>query len=173
MAKKSAGILMYRFRQGQIEFLLVHPGGPFWAKKDAGAWSIPKGEFDNDDAMETAKREFLEETGTPVDGEMMALAPQKQHSGKIVYAWALEGNLEASKITSNTFELEWPPKSGQKQAFPEVDRAEWFSPGQAVKKINPGQVPFISEIMEKLGLHGPDDTTADGLRSDSPQLSLL
>jgi predicted NUDIX family NTP pyrophosphohydrolase len=152
MGKKSAGILMYRFNNQQIEFLLVHPGGPFWAKKDLGAWSIPKGEFEDEEAVTVAKREFFEETGVLIEAELIPLTAQKQKGGKIIYAWAVEGNLDASNIKSNLFELEWPPKSGKKQLFPEVDKAGWFSPQMATQKVNPGQVAFIDELIEKLGI---------------------
>jgi len=152
MSKKSAGILMYRFNDKQIEILLVHPGGPFWAKKDMGAWSIPKGEFDDEEAMTVAKREFFEETGVHIEAELAPLTAQKQKGGKVIYAWAVEGNLDTSNIKSNLFELEWPPKSGQKQKFPEVDKAEWFSLPIARQKVNPGQVALIDELIEKLSL---------------------
>jgi predicted NUDIX family NTP pyrophosphohydrolase len=148
MARKlSAGILIYRIRSAALEVLLVHPGGPFWAKKDLGAWSIPKGEFEEgDDPLETAKREFLEETGSPVTGKFAALTPRKQKSGKLVHAWAAEGDLEASSIVSNTFSMEWPPRSGKQQEFPEVDRGEWFTMPAAREKIQEGQVGFLDEL---------------------------
>ena len=151
MGKQSAGILLYRQKK-YLEVFLVHPGGPFWAKKDAGAWSIPKGEFEGEDPLLAAKREFLEEIGIAIEGEAMALVPQKQKGGKVVYAWAIEGDLSPSEIRSNMFELEWPPKSGKKQLFPEIDKAEWFPLQVAVQKINQGQVAFIQELAEKLGL---------------------
>jgi predicted NUDIX family NTP pyrophosphohydrolase len=157
MGKKSAGILMYRFKNKQIEVLLVHPGGPFWARKDLGAWSIPKGEFDEEEAVTIAKREFFEETGVLIEAELIPLTVQKQKGGKIIYAWAVEGNLEASNIKSNLFELEWPPKSGQKQLFPEVDKAEWFTLETATQKVNPGQVAFIAELIEKIGPEKQND----------------
>ena len=141
---------MYRRRNDRLEFLLVHPGGPFWKKKDAGAWSIPKGEFEDEDALQAAKREFEEEIGIPIDGELFPLTPQKQKGGKVVHAWALEGELDPQNIKSNTFELEWPPKSGKKQQFPEIDRAEWFLAPTALQKINQGQAAFIQELIEKL-----------------------
>jgi predicted NUDIX family NTP pyrophosphohydrolase len=143
---------MYRFNHQQIEFLLVHPGGPFWVKKDLGAWSIPKGEFEDEEAVTVAKREFFEETGVLIEAELIPLTAQKQKGGKIIYAWAVEGDLDANNIKSNLFELEWPPKSGQKQLFPEVDKAGWFSPQTATQKVNPGQVAFIDELIEKLGI---------------------
>ncbi|MBC7237694.1 MAG: NUDIX domain-containing protein [Chloroflexi bacterium] len=151
MAKKSAGILMYRFRDDQLEFLLVHPGGPLWAKKDLGAWSIPKGEFEEEeDALAAAKREFLEETGVIVEGELIPLTPQRQKGGKIVYAWAVQGDLDVANIQSNLFELEWPPKSGRKKYFPEIDKAEWFPIEVAIQKINKGQAAFIYEVAARL-----------------------
>jgi predicted NUDIX family NTP pyrophosphohydrolase len=143
---------MYRRSQAYapLEVLLVHPGGPFWAKKDLGAWSIPKGEIDEEVPLEAAKREFFEETGIKLAGELLPLAPHKQKSGKNVYAWAVEGDLDPAAITSNTFELEWPPHSGQVQRFPEIDRAAWFSVQVAIQKINPGQAGFIYELINKL-----------------------
>lgn len=152
MGKQSAGILLYRIANEILEVFLVHPGGPFWAKKDLGAWSIPKGEFEDDeDALIAAKREFEEETGMPIEGEAMALAPQKLKSGKVVYAWAVEGDLDPAKVRSNTFEMEWPPRSGRVQSFPEIDRAGWYPVEEAIRKINPGQAGFIEELGEKLG----------------------
>jgi predicted NUDIX family NTP pyrophosphohydrolase len=147
MAKKaSAGLLLYR-RCGVLEVFLVHPGGPFWAKKDAGAWSLPKGEFvEGDDPLAAAKREFTEETGFPIDGEFRRLDPLKQRSGKVIHAWAIEADCDASQVRSNLFSLEWPPKSGQIQKFPEVDRAEWFSIPEARKRIIAGQVGFIDQL---------------------------
>lgn len=154
MAKQSAGILLYRLKDKSLEVLLVHPGGPFWKKKDAGAWSIPKGEFEAEDALQAAKREFEEEIGIPLEGRFVALETQKQKGGKIVHAWAVEGDLDTQEIQSNTFEMEWPPKSGQKQEFPEIDRAEWFSVSAALEKLNRGQAAFIQELAEKLDLQG-------------------
>ena len=147
MAKKSsAGLLLYR-RRGELEVFLVHPGGPFWAKKDAGAWSLPKGEFvEGDDPLAAAKREFTEETGFPIDGEFRRLDPLKQRSGKVIHAWAIEADCDASQVRSNLFSLEWPPKSGQIQKFPEVDRAGWFSIPEARKRIIAGQVGFIDQL---------------------------
>ena len=150
MSKQSSGILLYRRKNERLEILLVHPGGPFWKKKDSGAWSIPKGEFEAEDALQAAKREFEEELGSPIEGEMVALKPRKQKGGKIVHAWAVEGDLDPQKIKSNTFELEWPPKSGKTQQFPEIDRAEWFPVSTALEKINQGQAAFIQELVEKL-----------------------
>ena len=155
MKKTSAGILMYRHSQAiaPLEILLVHPGGPFWAKKDLGAWSIPKGEIDEEEPIDTARREFFEETGTKLAGELFPLAPQKLKNGKNVYAWAVEGDLDPASVTSNTFELEWPPHSGKVQAFPEIDKAAWFSVQVAIQKINPGQAGFIYELINKLGVN--------------------
>ena len=151
MVKKSAGLLMFRRRQGSVEVFLVHPGGPFWTKKDEGAWSIPKGEYDpGEDPLEAAQREFQEETGFAVDGEFLPLAPRKQPSGKIISAWALEGEGDASAIQSNKFSMEWPPRSGKHQEFPEVDRAGWFSLSAAKEKILKGQAPFLEELREIL-----------------------
>jgi predicted NUDIX family NTP pyrophosphohydrolase len=150
MAKKeSAGILMYRLRSSTIEVFLVHPGGPYWAKKDAGAWSIPKGEFsEKEDRFSAAKREFKEETGIFPEGNFVALKPVRQPGGKVVYAWAVKGDCEAEKIVSNTFSMEWPPRSGKYQEFPEVDRAEWFTLNIAKKKILKGQVSLLEELSQ-------------------------
>ncbi|HEU4340113.1 MAG TPA: NUDIX domain-containing protein [Candidatus Binatia bacterium] len=151
MAKKnSAGMLLYRLRRSTLEVFLVHPGGPFWRNTDAGAWSIPKGEFDkHEEPLDAAKREFQEETGCPVEGDFIELAPRKQPGGKVVHAWAVEGDCEAESIKSNTFSLEWPPRSGNRQEFPEVDKAGWFNLEVARRKIRPGQVGFLDELLEK------------------------
>jgi len=152
MPKRSAGILMFRRRGGEIEVLLMHPGGPFWAKKDAGAWSIPKGEYaQGEDALAVAKREFEEETGTRPDGKFLPLGEVVQAGGKIVTAWALEGDFDPATLTSNRFELEWPPKSGRKVSFPEVDRAQWFSPAEARQKILAAQREFMTRLRDALG----------------------
>jgi len=129
---------------------LVHPGGPFWVRKDAGAWSIPKGEFEDEEPLVAAKREFLEETGLRVDGEFIPLAPVTQKNGKVVHAWAVEADIDPEEVSSNTFEIEWPPKSGLKKEFPEVDRAGWFSLEEGAEKINPAQAGFIRELQEKI-----------------------
>jgi predicted NUDIX family NTP pyrophosphohydrolase len=147
MHRTNAGILFYRLQQNKLEVLLVHPGGPYWVKKDAGAWSIPKGEASADEKLlEAAIRETEEETGIKAQGKFIALAPVKQKSGKIIYAWTLQGNFETSAIRSNTFEMEWPPKSGKKKLFPEIDKAAWFGIEEAKNKIIPGQIPFITEL---------------------------
>jgi len=152
MAKNSAGILLYRFNNVSLEVLLVHPGGPFWAKKDIGAWSIPKGEIElHENLLQAAIREMEEETGFKVHGKFIELTSQKQKSGKIIHTWALKGNFEPSEIKSNTFEMEWPPKSGSKKVFPEIDKAAWLSTAEAKIKIVPGQMPFISELETLLG----------------------
>ena len=155
MAKRSAGILMYRGQPQARELLLVHPGGPFWANKDDGAWSIPKGEYDDgEDPLACAIREFQEELGkSPVAGptRVANLGEIAQPSGKSVIAYAIEGDFEPAALKSNRFELEWPPSSGQTQSFPEVDRAQWFSPAEARQKILPGQAPFIDRLLERLG----------------------
>jgi predicted NUDIX family NTP pyrophosphohydrolase len=145
--KETAGILLYRVRQGAFEVFLVHPGGPFWMKKDAGAWSIPKGETEaEEDLLHAAKREFHEETGFSLDGNFIALAPLKQRGGKTVHAWAVEGDVDAQSIKSNLFTMEWPPRSGKHAEFPEVDRAGWFTLEAAKEKILPGQAEFLEEL---------------------------
>src|SRR5712691_6750121 len=152
MPKRSAGLLMYRRAGPEISVLLVHPGGPFWAKKDLGAWSIPKGEYaDGEDPLAVARREFEEETGARPPGEFRPLGEVKQAGGKRVSAWAVEGDFDPGRLVSNTFELEWPPRSGRKQRFAEVDRADWFSLAEAREKILPGQRAFIDRLEELLG----------------------
>jgi predicted NUDIX family NTP pyrophosphohydrolase len=152
MAKKqSAGVVLYRIRDSKVEIFLVHPGGPFWTKKDAGAWSIPKGEFaDDENPLATAKREFAEETGCIIDGNFIELTPVKQPGGKLVYAWAVEGDCRAESIKSNLFTLEWPPRSGKRKEFPEVDRAAWFDLTTAKEKILKGQVALLEDLERKL-----------------------
>jgi predicted NUDIX family NTP pyrophosphohydrolase len=156
MPKSSAGILLYRVRAGEPEVLLVHPGGPFWARKDRGAWSIPKGEYEEgDDPRAAALREFEEETGRPLDaGELAALGKIKQRGGKVVTAWAAERDLDPAAITSNTFELEWPPRSGRMREFPEVDRAQWFALPEARTKILPAQEELLDRLVD-VGLSPP------------------
>jgi predicted NUDIX family NTP pyrophosphohydrolase len=154
MAKQSAGILLYRGRGPALRLMLVHPGGPFWAKKDGGAWSIPKGEYEEgDDPLLVARREFGEELGSPAPaGDAIELGELVQPSRKRVTAFALEGDFDPAHLRSNSFEMEWPPKSGRLQSFPEVDRAEWFTVEEARDKILPGQRPFIDRLLERLGM---------------------
>jgi predicted NUDIX family NTP pyrophosphohydrolase len=145
-SKVSAGLVLYRFKADTMEFLLVHPGGPFWKNKDAGAWTIPKGELaENEEPLATALREFEEELGFNPAGKFIPLMPIKQKSGKVIHAWAVEGDCEPEQIRSNTFSLEWPPHSGKRQDFPEVDRAAFFPLEQAKEKINPAQWPLLEE----------------------------
>jgi predicted NUDIX family NTP pyrophosphohydrolase len=152
MAKKSAGLLMYRRRGGQVEVLLIHPGGPFWSRKDDGAWSIPKGEFADEEApFDAALREFQEETGFRASGNFVALAPIRQAGGKIVHAWVVEGDCDAAAVKSNTFSMEWPSHSSQWRTFPEVDRAGWFSLAQAEVKILNSQRPLLEQLRAILG----------------------
>ena len=157
--RKSAGILLFRRTPTGLEVLLVHPGGPFWAKKDAGAWSIPKGEFlDGEDARSAARREFTEETGVVLDGILTPLAPVKQPGGKVVCAFAVEGDCDATAIASNHFTMEWPPKSGRHAEFPEVDRAEWFAVDRAREKLSKGQVILLDHLHDLLGVASPHDS---------------
>lgn len=147
MPKQSAGVLLYKLTDGLLHVFLVHPGGPFFRKKDDGAWSIPKGEFDDgEEPLAAAQREFEEEVGKPVKGNFIKLQPIKQKSGKVVHAWAVEGDIDHENITSNLFEMEWPPKSGKMASFPEIDRAGWFTLDVARQKIIQGQAAFISEL---------------------------
>jgi predicted NUDIX family NTP pyrophosphohydrolase len=149
MAKNSAGILMYRIHKGYLEVLLVHPGGPFWEKKDRGVWSIPKGLIsETEEPLTAAKREFEEEIGIRVKGKFIPLQPVKLQSGKILHVWAVEGNCDPSEIKSNTFTVEWPPRSNRIQEFPEVDRASWFNINKAKEKINPGQIPILEQLRQ-------------------------
>ena len=157
--KKSAGILLYRLLKNKPEFFLVHPGGPFWTNKDAGAWTIPKGEYDiNEEPLAAAIREFSEETGHIISGNFISLTPIIQKAGKQVDAWALEGEIDATNIRSNSFKIEWPPKSGNWKSYPEIDRAEWFDLKTAKEKINPAQVAFLEELIMKLD--GPGEQLA-------------
>jgi predicted NUDIX family NTP pyrophosphohydrolase len=150
MPKQSAGILLYRKINKQLQFFLVHPGGPFYKNKDQGAWSIPKGEFlDDEEALTAAKREFFEETGQVINGEFIELTPVTLKSGKIVHAWAVEGDINHEIIFSNSFEMEWPPKSGKKQSFPEIDRAGWFYGDEAILKINTTQAALLVDLLSK------------------------
>ena len=153
MTRRSAGILLYRRTADGPEVLLVHPGGPYWARRDAGAWSIPKGEHDPSDVdpQACALREFAEETGTTLArADLIPLGEVRQRGGKVVAAWAAEGDLDAAAIRSNTFELEWPPRSGRRRAFPEVDRAGWFGPDAAREKLLPAQAAFVDRLLAQL-----------------------
>src|SRR6478672_9449548 len=153
MPERSAGILLYRRDDDGIEVLLVHPGGPFFARKDDGAWSIPKGLYeDGEEPLDAARREFAEELGSACpDGEALELGEIRQKNGKRVLAWAVEGSLDADAITSNTFEIEWPPRSGSRQSFPEVDRAAWFTLDAAHVKVLAAQATFLDRLAERLG----------------------
>ena len=152
MPRNSAGLLLYRFRDSRLEVLLVHPGGPFFRNKDAGVWTIPKGEAESDEALlDVAVREFREETGFEPQGPFVRLEPVRQKSGKWVHAWAFEGDCEPSALRSNTFRLEWPPRSGTFADFPEVDRAEFFNLERAREKLNPAQVALLDELSATLG----------------------
>jgi predicted NUDIX family NTP pyrophosphohydrolase len=152
MPKLSAGLLMYRRRPDGLEVFLVHPGGPFWAKKDAGAWSIPKGEYAEGEApLDAAKREFLEETGFTAEGDFVELGQVRQAGGKLVSAWAVEGDLDPAMLVSNVCLIDWPPRSGRKMEIPEVDRGEWFTVDAAREKILKGQVVFLDLLVQKAG----------------------
>ena len=151
MRKASAGLLLYRHAAGGLEVLLVHPGGPYWARKDIGAWSIPKGEIEpGEEALAAARREFEEETGASVEGTFLLLPSVKLRSGKVVHAWAIEADFDAAGLRSNLFSMEWPPKSGQQREFPEADRAEWLSIDAARVKIHPGQAPLLDHLLARL-----------------------
>jgi predicted NUDIX family NTP pyrophosphohydrolase len=147
MRNRSAGILVYRYKNGHYEVFLIHPGGPLWKNKDTHSWSIPKGEFDhNEPAFKAALREFKEETGYEISGQFQKLNPVKQNSGKTIYAWAVEGDLDETKIKSNNFRMEWPPKSGIYKEFPEADKEEWFPLDVAKEKMFKGQDQLIDEL---------------------------
>src|SRR5215217_560880 len=149
--RKSAGILLYKITNDSTEFFLVHPGGPFWKGKENGAWSIPKGEYPEDEEpLSAAKREFEEETGKKITGNFIELQPIKQKGGKLVYAWAVEGDINAAAIISNSYKMEWPYKSGKWQNYPEVDKAGWFTAEEARQKINPAQAALIDELLERI-----------------------
>lgn len=180
MAKKSAGILLYRLTNQILEVLIVHPGGPFWAKKDIGAWSVPKGEFgEEENPLDAAKREFEEEMGEQISGDFIEMTPIKQNSGKTVYAFAIERDFDVNKIKSNTFKIEWPPKSGKQQEFPEIDKGEWFDYSTSKQKINEYQAAIIDELAIKLKLSEQQlrskikgDDTKQG-KINPPQLDLF
>lgn len=147
----SSGLLLYRQAPAGLEVFLAHPGGPFWAKKDAGAWSIPKGLVDpGEDLLSAARREFEEETGIRPDGDLQPLGSVRQKAGKVIHAWALEGDANPGRITSNPVEIEWPPGSGKTQSIPEIDRCAWFDAAAAKERINPAQVEFITRLEELL-----------------------
>ena len=153
MARRSAGILLHRLGPDGREVLLVHPGGPFWAKRDDGAWSIPKGEYDEgEEPLAAALREFEEEIGSALDagGELIELGDVRQKNRKVVTAWAAEGDVDAGAVQSNTFEMEWPPRSGRRQAFPEIDRAEWFPLARARAKLIEAQAAFVDRLEERI-----------------------
>jgi predicted NUDIX family NTP pyrophosphohydrolase len=153
MTKRSAGLLMYRRRNDELEVFLVHPGGPYWAKKDVGAWSIPKGEYtEEEQAIDAAKREFEEETGFAVEGELLDIGQVKQPGGKIVSAWAFEGDCDPASLRSNTFSMEWPRRSGQQREFPEVDRGSWYSVAGAREKLMTGQLAFLDRLVRHIAL---------------------
>ena len=150
MPRISAGLLLYRRQGPALEVLLVHPGGPFWRNKDLGAWSIPKGEAEpGEDLLGVAPRELREEVGVDVDGTFLPLSPVRQAGGKVVHAWAVEADVDANAIVSNTYQMEWPPRSGRQQRFPEVDRAAWFDVAEARRRILSGQVPLIDELTRR------------------------
>lgn len=153
MRKTSAGILLYKQGREGLQVFLVHPGGPFWKNKDAGAWSIPKGEFaEGEDPLKAAIREFLEETGQQVSGDFLELKPIKARSGKLIFAWALQGDIDPDNIVSNTFPLEWPPRSGKFIDVPEIDKGAWFPLDTALEKINVSQAAFIMELSAVLSV---------------------
>jgi predicted NUDIX family NTP pyrophosphohydrolase len=147
MARTSAGLLLFRGKGHRVEVLLVHPGGPLWTKKDEGAWSIPKGEIESgEDPLAAARREFEEELGSPVSGDFIPLAPVRQASGKLVHAWAVEADFDPATLQSGMFSMEWPPRSGRQQEFPEVDRVEWFTMDDARRKINKAQISLLDQL---------------------------
>jgi len=151
MSKRSAGLLMYRRRGSALEVFLVHPGGPFWAKKDAGAWSIPKGEYlEQEEPLEAAKREFVEETGFAADGSFLDLGDLKQPGGKIITAWASEGDCDPGKLHSNTFKMEWPPRSGRQIEVPEVDQGSWYTIEEARVRLLAGQREFLDRLLRRI-----------------------
>lgn len=176
MKKQSAGLLLYRTTTPtSIEVLLVHPGGPFWIKKDQGAWSIPKGEFgDDEDALDAAKREFAEELGILApEGETIALGSAKQSSGKVIYAWAVKADVDPQHVKSNVFTMEWPPKSGKQQEFPEIDKAQWFAIAAARQKLVKGQLPLLEQLIKTLGLDAAVIDPSENITQTDTQTSLF
>ncbi len=167
--KKSAGILMYRRNDNGLQVLLVHPGGPFWAGKDSGAWGIPKGEFESDeDPLDAAKRELMEETGFSVEGDFVRLDPVRQPSGKIIHAFAVEKDYDPSNFKSNTFTMEWPRGSGKTREFPEVDKAAWFTLSEVRQKIIKGQYPIVLQLLNILGERPPANDDVDQHQRKKP-----
>ena len=165
MARRSAGIVLFKGRGAGLVLLLVHPGGPFWARKDDGAWSIPKGEFEaGEDAAAAARREFAEETGGTVAGALLELGAFRQPGGKIVTAFAAEGDFDVTRLRSNVFSVAWPPMSGRTRAFPEVDRAAWFAPAEALRKVTRGQRAIVEALVERLGAGGEGSAGEDATR---------
>lgn len=151
VGKQSAGILLYRRKGGELEVLLAHPGGPYWRNKDAGAWTIPKGAIEpGEDPLAAARREFEEETGHAPGGEALPLQPVRQRGGKLVHAWAIEGDFDPAALRSNTFPMEWPPRSGKQVEFPEIDRASWFGIDEAARRVLPAQAALLAELVERL-----------------------
>ena len=175
MPKHSAGILLYRDSESGIEVFLVHPGGPYWARKDRAAWSIPKGEYEKDeDPLDAAKRELAEETGIEIQSPLIDLGEIRQPSGKIVHVWATSQDCDPASITSNTFTMEWPPKSGKLQEFPEIDRGSWYTTRIARVKLHKGQVGFIDRLRDALGLPPEEPDSDDEQERDKPkQLDLF
>ncbi len=177
MARKSAGILVYRFRHDGLEVLLVHAGGPFWKNKDKASWSIPKGEYeDGEDPFEAAQREFQEETGfdEAITGDFKELGELTQPGGKRITAWAVEGDCDPESIRSNTFSMEWPPRSGKQSEFPEVDRAGWFSVATSKEKLHKGQVGFVDRLCEILAYDPSGDSQGEATSGgEDTQISLL
>ena len=166
MKKRSAGILLFRMADSGVEVFLVHPGGPFWAKKDLGSWSLPKGEYEEgEDPLTAAKREFTEETGCVVNGAFVELGDLKQPSRKIISAWALEHDLDPASVKSNMFSLEWPPKSGKMREFPEVDAGAWYSLPIAMEKLLKGQRDFIARLAQRIGVAVPKPQDRGGATS--------
>ncbi len=155
MAKTSAGLILFRVRCDDLEVLLVHPGGPFWKKKDDGAWFVPKGEVEaSEEILAAARREFEEETGIPPSGDLLSLGSVRQKSGKTIFAWAFEGDCDPAEIKSNTFAIEWPPKSGRQAEFPEIDRAAFFTTAEAKVKMHPVEFPLVERLREALQAKG-------------------